>query len=152
MQELNTRENPNAVLRRLGWRGILGSPILAIRGRGRWILPLRRVVHFVLQIKVLVGRENVRNVRHQLHLVPHERIRSAFLAGEGSAKAAEHDRAHLERRLAEVGDLHVRLERAHPTGLILADDKLQVVAAWSEYEARVVLYVLAADFLGAIHS
>src|SRR5260370_19537726 len=100
---------------------------------------------------MLVGRETMRKVRNQLQRVPHERIRSVFLVRDGGAQAAQYHRAHFQRRLAEVRDLHVRLGGTHPAWLILADDKLQVVAARSEYEARVVLHVLAADLLRGIH-
>src|SRR5437016_1600820 len=89
---------------------------------------------------MLVWSENMRNVGNQFHLVPDEWVCSIFPGRDRSAQAAQHHRAHFQRHLAKVGDLNVRLERTHPACLILADDKLQVVAARSEYEAGVVLH------------
>ena len=99
---------------------------------------------------MLVGRENMGDVRNRLHLVAHQGIRADFLVGCGEAQAAEHYGAHLQRRLAEVGDLHVHFESAHPAGLVLAHDELQVITVGSKHEAGVVLHVLAANLLGAV--
>jgi len=93
----------------------------------------------------------MRNVGNQFHLVPDEWICPVFLVRDRSTQAAQHHRAHFQRHVAKVGDLHVRLERTHPACLILADDKLQVVAARSKYETRIVLHVLAAHLLRALH-
>ncbi len=93
----------------------------------------------------------MRNVRNQFHLVPDERIRSILLVGDWGAQAAQHHRAHFQGRLPKVGDLHVRLERTYPARLILSDDKFQMVASRSKHKASVVLHVLAANLLGALH-
>src|SRR5439155_25212826 len=71
--------------------------------------------------------------------------------GYWSAQAAENYRTHLQGYLAQVGDLHVHFESAHAAGLVLAHDEFQMIAAGSEHEAGVVLHVLAADLLGALH-
>ena len=100
---------------------------------------------------MLVGPEDMGNVWHQFHLVPHERVRSVLLARDGSAQAAQHHRTHFQRSLAKVGDLHVRLKRTDLPRLILSDHKFQVVVAGSEHKSSAVLNVLPADLLRAIH-
>jgi len=93
----------------------------------------------------------MRNVRNQFHLVPDERIRPGLLARNRSAQAAQHYRAHFQRSLAKVGNLHVRLEGTNSPRLILPNDEFQMVAAGCKHESGVVLHVLPADLLRAIN-
>ena len=99
---------------------------------------------------MLVLREDVGDVGDELGLILDQRVRTFLFAGGGDALAGEHDRTHAQRDFAQIGNLHVGLERAHAAGAIFADDEFQVIAAGSEQETGVVLNVFAADLLRAV--
>src|SRR5260370_4269206 len=118
---------------------------------GNRIFAARGVIHLVLQIEVLVLRENVGDVGHQLGLILDQGVRAANLFRAGrNALAAEHDGTHAQRRLAQIGNLHIGFEGPHAPALIFAHDKFQVIAPRREEKTGVVLHVLAADLLRAI--
>src|SRR6266849_10062339 len=113
LQKLNAGEDTHAVpwsfrrrrLRRFARRRVRAAIRLGTRHR---IFPARCVVHFILQIEVLVLRENVGDVGHQLCLVLYQRVRAAGLlrAGRNALAAVQHG-TYAQRRLAQIGNLHV---------------------------------------------
>src|SRR5258708_25278256 len=49
-------------------------------------------------------------------------------------------------------NLHIRFKRAHTSAAVFAHDKLEVIAARGQQKAGVVLDILAANLLSALHS
>src|SRR5208337_4682395 len=121
---------------RRGWRGVLAPG---------------GVIDLVLQVQMLIRREDVRDIGNELHLVAYQRIDAGLFGGGRDAQAAQHHGAHFHGRFAQVRDAHIGLKRAHAPSLIFADYEFQVVAAGSQEEAGVVLHVFSADLAGAFH-
>ncbi len=100
---------------------------------------------------MLVLRENVRHVGNQLGLIADQWIVAFVFSGCGNAQAAEHNGTAAQRHFAQIRNLHVAFERAHAPGAVFAHHKFQMIASRSQQEAGVVLHVLAANLLAAVH-
>src|SRR5215469_5119919 len=127
-------------------RAFLAAAQAGRGGRSRRVLLARRIIDLIKQIQVLILAEDVCDVGHPLHTIAVEWIRGALVLG-GWALTGENDRAQLDRRLLHVGHIDQGLEAAHGSGLVLAHDKLQLIAARCEGEASRILDVLAFHLL-----
>ena len=153
LNEFDAGEDADGVRRRLCGCGRFGRLLLVRDGGSRcgWrgVLALSGIIDLVLQVQMLIRREDVRDIGNELHLVAHQRIDARLFGGGRDAQAAQHHGAHFHGRLAQVRDAHIGLKRAHASGLIFTDHEFQVVAAGSQEEAGVVLNVFAADLARA---
>ncbi len=90
---------------------------------------VRRIVDLIEQIQVLILAEDVADVGHVLLAVAHQRIDSLAWLLARLALRGQHDGAHLERSLLQIGQRDVGDERAHAAGLIFAHHKLELILA-----------------------
>jgi len=58
------------------------------RDQLRGVLPFRRIVNFVLQIKMLIRREYVGDVGNEFHLIAYQRIAGGFFGRCRDAETA----------------------------------------------------------------
>ena len=110
---------------------------------------VRRLVDLVVEIQMLAARDDVRDVRHELAAVAHQRVVVAFRAAGCSCVPTTTELSFTASRF-DVRHDEIGFVRAERAVLVLADDDLHAVRARRHLDAGLVLHGLLLQIVGGI--